>query len=192
MDMPDSHIMLDFIGLTLMLILSIRGYMKGIIVAVFSVLAIILGVVCALKLSGMLGGWLLAKGWVTTGWATIVSYVILFVCVVLLVRLMAKALQSVVQLTMLGWLNGLIGALLYGFMASVIWSSLLWIGNQAHLIAPETKAYSKTYRYLEPIAPWTFDQVGKLLPFAKDIFEDLTSLFEDVNQNLPEHVGNDR
>lgn len=180
---------LDFISLTIIIIFFIRGYRKGIIVAVFSVLAIILGVICALKLSGMFGEWLLAKGWVTSGWATIISYLILFFGVLLLVRLLAKALQSVTQLAMLGWLNGLVGGLLYGFMAAIVWSSLLWIGNQMHLISPETKTYSKTYSYLEPLAPWAFEHVGKLLPFAKDVFSDLKELFNDVNQTLPEHVG---
>ncbi|HRO42577.1 MAG TPA: CvpA family protein [Flavipsychrobacter sp.] len=183
---------LDFIGLTIIIIFFIRGYMKGIIVAVFSVLAIILGIVCALKLSGIFGAWLLEKGWVTTGWATIISYAILFFGVLVLVRLLAKAIQSVAQLTMLGWLNGLIGGLLYAFMAAVIWSSILWIANQVHFVSPETKTYSKTYSYLEPLAPWVFEYVGKLLPFAKDVFSDLSELFNDANQNLPEHVGTDR
>ena len=51
--------MLDFVGLTIIIIFFIRGYMKGIVVALFSVLAVILGIICALKLSGLLGQWLL-------------------------------------------------------------------------------------------------------------------------------------
>lgn len=183
---------LDFIGLTIIIIYFIRGYMKGIIVAVFSVLAVILGTICALKLSGWLAAWLLEKGWVTSGWGQLISYAILFFGVLLLVRLVAKAIQSVAQLAMLGWLNGVVGGLLYAFMAAVIWSSILWIGNQMHLISPETKTYSKTYSYFENLAPWVFDKVGKLLPFAKDVFNDLKQFFDHINQGLPEHVGTHR
>jgi len=182
---------LDFIGITIIIIFFIRGYMKGIIVAIFSVLAVVLGVICALKLSGALGAWLMEKGWVTSAWATIISYAILFVGVLVLVRLLAKALESVAQLTVLGWFNGLVGGLLYGFIAALIWSSLLWIANRVHLIDPETKTYSKTYRYLEPLAPWTFEHTGKLIPFAENVFSDLNDVLNHANQNLPEHVGAD-
>ena len=182
---------IDFIGLTLVLIFFIRGYMKGIIVAVFSVIAILLGIICALKLSGWLANWLLDHNLVASGWAQLISYAILFFGVLLLVRLVAKALESIAQLAMLGWINGVIGGMLYGFMALVVWSSLLWIGNQMHFISPETKVYSKTYVYIEPLAPWVFNHIGRLLPFAKDVFGDLALFFGEVNQNLPQHVGTD-
>jgi len=184
-----DNMALDFISLTIIIIFFIRGYMKGIIVAVFSVLAVILGVICALKLSGWLAAWLLEHGWVTNGWGQLIAYAILFFGVLLLVRIVAKAVQKIAQLTMLGWLNGLIGGLLFAFTAAIVWSSVLWIANQMHLITPETKAYSKTYRYLEPLAPWVFEHVGRLLPFAKDVFGDLKGFFNNVNQSLPEHVG---
>jgi membrane protein required for colicin V production len=92
---------------------------------------------------------------------------------------------------MLGVVNKLIGGLLYSFLAAVIWSSLLWIANQMHLIAPETITASKTYIWLSPLAPWVFEHVGKLLPFAKNTFGDLQHFFDHVNQKLPQHVGAD-
>jgi membrane protein required for colicin V production len=183
---------LDFIGLTIIIIFFIRGYMKGIVIALFSVLAVILGVICALKLSGWLGQWLLEKGWASSGWVSLISYAILFVAVLLLVRLVARAIETTLQLVMLGWINGIVGGLLYAFLAAIIWSSVLWLCNQMHLLSPETKAYSKTYSYVEPLAPWAFDKVGKLLPFAKDVFSDLQQFFDDLNRTLPEHVGADR
>ena len=183
---------LDFIGITIIIIFFIRGYMKGIIVAVFSVLAVLLGIICALKLSGWLAQWLLEKGWVTSGWGQLISYAILFIGVMLLVRLVANLITKTLQVAMLGWVNGIIGGLLYAFMGAVIWSSLLWIVNQMHLISPETIAYSKTYKYLEPLAPWVFEPIGKLMPFARDVFSNLEQFFNNVNHNLPEHVGADR
>lgn len=57
------------------------------------------------------------------------------------------------------------------------------------LISPETIAASKTYKYFEPVAPWTFERVGKLLPFAKDVFSDLSEFFDGVNAKAREDVG---
>lgn len=172
-----------------MLLFFIRGYMKGIIVAVFAVLSILLGIICALKLSGVLASWLLELHLVNSGWGQLISYAILFIGVVLIVRLIARAIQSTLHLAMLGWLNGLIGGLLYAFLAAVVFSSVLWISNQMHLLSPETIAYSKTYVYIAPLAPWVFDHIGTLLPFAKNVFSDLQHFFDHVNQQLPDHVG---
>ena len=182
---------LDFIGITIIIIFFIRGYMKGIIIAAFSVLAILLGIICALKLSGVLATFLYKKGLVTSGWGQIVSYLILFTAVFLLVRILARAIQTSVKAVLLGGLDKIIGGALYAFIAAVVWSSLLWIANQAHVVTHETIAASKTYPYLSPIAPWVFEHVGRLLPFAKNIFKDLQHFFDTVNSKLP-HVGTAR
>ena len=180
---------LDVLGITIVIIFFIRGYMKGIIVAAFSLLAIVLGIICALKLSNTLAAWLLEKGYITSGWGQLISYVVLFLGVVILVRFIAKIIEKSVQAIFLGLVNKLAGGLIYAFMATLVWSSLLWICNQMHLIEPETIAASKTYQYFTPIASWVFDHIGKVLPFAKNIFSDLQHYFEGVNQKLPDHVG---
>jgi membrane protein required for colicin V production len=183
---------LDFIGLTLVILFFIRGYMKGAVVALFSVIAVIVGVVCAMKLSGTLAAWLLKKGIITSGWGQLISYALLFFGVLLLVKLIAGLIDKSLKISMLGWLNGLIGGLLYVFMASVVWSSVLWLLNQMHILSPEMLVASRTYSWFSPLAPWAFEQVGRLLPFAKDIFSDLEHFFDQVNQNLPDNVGADR
>lgn len=180
---------LDIIGIILIILFFIRGYMKGLIVAAFSMLAILLGILCALKFSQMLSAWLLEKGYVSSGWVQIVSYVVLFIGVVLIVRLIAKLIEKAVEGMMLGMVNKLIGGLLYAFLGAVIWSSFLWIGYHMHIITPETIADSKTCSWLSKLAPWIFEQAGKLIPFVKDTFEKLEHFFDTVNQKPPEHVG---
>lgn len=174
---------IDIICLSLIIIFFIRGYMKGIIVAAFSLLAIVLGVICSLKLSHEFAAWLAARNIVTSGWAQIVSFVVLFVAILFGVRLVAKALETSARAMMLGWVNSGIGGLLYAFMAAVIWSSLLWLCMQMSVISPETIAASKTYKYIQPLAPWTFEKIGAVWPMVKDIFADLQQYFSDVNTN---------
>lgn len=173
---------LDVIGIIIIALFFIRGYMKGIIVAAFSVLAILLGILCALKLSQAFSAWLLEKGYATSGWVQVISYVVLFLGVFLLVRLLAKLIEKSVEGMMLGVVNKLIGGLLYAFLGAVLWSSLLWIGSRMHLISPETIAASKTYSWLSQLAPWFFEQAGKVLPFVKDTFSKLEHFFDTVNQ----------
>lgn len=180
---------LDIIGVTLLVAFFIQGYRKGIIVALFSLLAIVLGIICALKLSQKLAGYLFATGWVTSAWGQLISYILLFIGVAWLVRLGGKYIQKSFEAVMLGLPNRIIGGVLYAFIAAFIWSSCLWLGNQAHMLTPETIAASKTYERFVPIAPWVFEHIGAVLPFAKNVFSDLQHFFNGVNQHLPDHVG---
>ena len=180
---------LDVTGIILILLFFIRGYTKGFIVAAFSVLAILLGFLCALKLSQSFSAWLLANGYLTSGWVQVISYVVLFIGVVLLVHLIARLLQKAVEGMMLGVVNKLIGGILYAFLGAVLWSSMLWIGARMHMFSPELMASSRSYSWLSGLAPWFFEQAGKLLPFVKDTFAKLSEFFDSVNKKLPGNVG---
>lgn len=183
---------LDVTGIILIILFFIRGYMKGLIVAAFSVLAILLGAMCALKLSHSFAAWMLEKGYVSSAWAQVLSYVVLFVVVVLLVRLVAKLIEKALEGMMLGIVNKLAGGLLYAFLGAVLWSSVLWIGSYMHLISAELIAASKTYTTLSRLAPWFCEQLGKLIPYFKGTFSGLEHFFDSVNQEKPQHVGTDR
>ena len=183
---------IDIIGLAFIILFFIRGYMKGIIVAAFSVLGTLLGIIGALKFSHRLAAWFSSHDIITSGWGQLISYLLLFILVIFLVRLVAKAVETFARTILLGMVNKAIGGVLYAFMAAVVWSTLLWIADRMHLIAPETIAESKTFSFFTGLAPWLFVQIGRLWPFAKGIFHDLEHFFEGVNQKLPQHVGADR
>jgi len=183
---------LDIIAIILAVLFFIRGYMKGFIVAAFSILGIIAGIICSLTLSEKVASWLLHKGYVTSGWAQVASFALLFIGVIVVVWLVAKAIETWVKAMMMGWINGLMGAIIYTFMAMFIWSAVLWLCNQMHLLTPETIAYSKTYRFISPIAPWICEHVGKIWPMAKDVFTNLQQYFSNVNQLLPGNVDTPR
>lgn len=180
--------MLDIIGIALIVLFFVRGYMKGIIVAAFSILAIILGIVCSLKLSERFATFLSDQHIITSGWCQLVSYIAIFIGIVFIVRLIAKAIESSLEMAMLGWVNRGIGGLLYAFMISVVWSTFLWIGTKMHIINETTIMSSKTYPYLSQLTPWLFQRIGKLWPMVTDIFHDLELFFGKVNT----HVGTTR
>jgi len=115
--------------------------------------------------------------------------VVLFFAVLWGVRLLARLTEQLGSALLLGWVNKIAGGLLYAGAAVIVYSSLIWMCNRAHFFSAETLAGSKTYPYLEPVAPWFFDQAGRLLPFAQHAFDNLHAFFNGVNKSLPEHVG---
>lgn len=161
--------------------------MKGVIVALFSVVAFILGIIAALKLSELLASYLFEKGIVTSGWAQLLSYLILFVGVVILVRLLAKAVEATLEAVWMGWLNKLLGGMFYTFVSLMVISTFLWLGDAAKLLPAEQVAKSYTYPYIVALAPWVAEQVGLLWPMSKEVFADLEMFFNNINAYL-QHV----
>lgn len=179
---------IDIIAIILSILLFYRGYQKGIIVALGSVLALVTGAVAAMALSAKLSIYLLEKG-LAASWAPLLSYVLLFLLVVWLVRMLARLIEKVAQGVLLGWVNKSIGGLLYMALGLLAYSSLLWLANRAHLLPAGTIVQSMTYSYIAPAAPWVFEHAAEYLPFAKGIMADLKLFFDGVNRQLPEHVG---
>lgn len=173
--------MLDFVTAIVLALGFFRGYRKGLIVALFSFVAVVLGVLVALKLSHLLSAWLMESG-VGGRWAPMVAYVLLFVGVGFLVRRGAKAIEGLTNAVMLGLFNKLAGGVLYALIGAIVWSSLLWLAARIGLVSEETKAASKTYAYLEPLAPAMYEKAGIVLPFARSAFNDLSTTLDSMGK----------
>ena len=171
--------MLDLITATVVALGFLRGYRKGLVVAVFSFVAVLLGVLVALKLSRLLATWLVEQG-AGSAWAPMVAYILLFVGVGFLVRQGARMVEGLTKAVMLGVVNKLAGGVLYALVGAIVWSSALWLAARVGLVSEKTKASSETYAYVEPLAPATFEKASVVLPFARDIFSDLSSTLDSI------------
>ncbi|HET8573513.1 MAG TPA: CvpA family protein [Edaphocola sp.] len=180
---------IDWIFYILLALFLYRGYRRGVILALFSVAALLVGIVAATKLSGTIIVLLIDNHPQWARWMPLVIYVLVFIAVAWLVRLLARGIQRTLEAVAMGWVNRMVGALLYGILMCLLYSVFLWLLTKMNLLSPETITASKTYAVLEPLAPKVFECVGALLPFAKEGFEDLSHLFEQINQHLAGYVG---
>lgn len=176
---------LDIIVAVILILAVIKGYRQGLIVALFSFIALIIGIAAALKLSVVVAGYIGKAVNVSDKWLPIISFVIVFLIVVLLVRLGAKFIQKTVELAMLGWVNRLGGILLYTGLYILIFSVLLFYADQMNFIKPETKTGSVTYSYIQPLGPKLMEGLGKIIPIFKGMFEDLEDFFDSVSKQVP-------
>jgi membrane protein required for colicin V production len=161
---------LDIIFAVVALIAVIKGYQRGLIVGVFSLVAIIVGLAVAMKFSSLAAGFLAAEFNWKGPWLPLVSFLLILIGVVLLIRLGANALEEAVKAVMLGWLNKLAGIALYLFIFSMVFSVALFYAEKYSLIEEQRLAQSIVYPYLKPIAPTVIDGFAKLIPFFKDLF----------------------
>jgi membrane protein required for colicin V production len=172
--------LIDAIFIILMILAVIKGMRNGFVVAVFSFLAIIIGLAAALKLSTWVAGWLRDSTSINTSWLPFVSFALIMVVVVLLVRLGAVAIQSALKMVMLGWLNRLAGIVLYAALFMIIYSVVLFYADKLHLLKVETITASRVYTFVQPWGPKAIEWFGVLIPWFKGMFEELSHFFERI------------
>jgi len=163
-------------GIVLVLAL-LKGFKQGLIVGVFSLLAIIIGLAAALKLSAVVASRIGNTVKVSEQWLPFISFVVVFIVVVLLVRLGARAIEKTVQLVMLGWVNRLGGMILYVAIYTIVFSVLLFFAEQMLLINPATIQSSVTYPFVQPWGPKAINGLGSIIPIRKDLFKELEEFF---------------
>ena len=173
--------LIDTVALVLLIISVFKGFTKGFIVALFSFLAFIIGLAAALKLSTLVASYIGNAVNISQRWLPVIAFLVVFLIVALAIRLGAKMLEGVVKLAMLGWLNRLGGIILYILIYFFIFSILLFYAQQLHLLKPETIEASVSYPWIQPIAPKIMSIMGAVIPFFKDMFDQLLQFFQNVS-----------
>ncbi len=173
---------IDVIVLILLALAIYRGFTKGLVVALFSFLAFMIGLAAALKLSALVAGYLSESTNISQRWLPVLAFIIVFFVVVLLVRLGAKAIEGILRIAMLGWMNRLGGILFFVLLYLMVFSVILFYGREINLIKPETVSASVSYAYIQPLGPAMVEGLGVVLPFFKNMFTELEGFFSDLSQ----------
>jgi len=168
---------IDVLFCILLLLAIYKGYSKGLIVAVFSFFAIIIGLAAAVKLSALVAGWLKASTNISLRWLPFIAFALVMISIILLMRLAAGLLQKSAEFMLMGWANRIGGILLYAAIYTMVYSVFLFFAVQLQLLKPETTATSKCFSFIEPLGPMVINGFGKLVPLFKDLFSQLEAFF---------------
>ena len=172
---------IDVIFVALLVIAIFQGYRRGLIAAVFSFIAIVVGLAAAIKLSAVVAGRIGHAVKVSDKWLPILSFALVFIAVVFLIRLGARAIQRLTESMMLGWVNRVGGVILYAALYTTVFSILLFYAGQVKLLSPEAVRASVTYPFIEPWGPKAVDMVGSLIPWFKNMFTELEEFFGGIS-----------
>ncbi|MCC7030853.1 MAG: CvpA family protein [Chitinophagaceae bacterium] len=165
--------LLDGILLILCLIAFIRGWKKGLLWALVSVVAVLAGIILSLKFSHLLSDYLFEKNILRNQYTLLLSFILLFIGTIFLFRTLIRFVEGVLETFFLGWVNNLLGGLFYSFFVLFICSMFFWLSNKANLLNRQNKLDSKSYSLVEPLAPKTIAFVTPYLPFFKTLYNDV-------------------
>lgn len=165
--------------IVLLIILSLgtyRGYQKGLLREVVALVAFVVAVVGALQLLSW-GTLLLSEKLQTeSSWLPILAFLMLFVAILLGVTAAGRMMKSAIDLTPLGFLDGLAGALLGAFKWAFGISLILLLLDHAEVELPAQQE-STLYSYVHPFALTVIDRLEEWFPIVEELVGSLNDLF---------------
>lgn len=158
---------------------AVKGYRRGLVLEVASLLAFVLAVVGGLSL--LSAAVPLVRHYVgdAFGMLPLVSFALVFVAIMWGVHLLGGLLKTAVHLTPLGVLDNLLGGLA-GVAKWVLGLSLLLHGTGLaglRLFSPGLVAGSQVLPIVQQATPMALELTGYVLPFAQDLLARMRTAF---------------
>ena len=119
--------MIDICYAILLIVAVIKGIRKGFVLALFSIIAFIIGLAAALKLSAAVAVYLQQQVSIEGRWLPFLSFALVFIAVVLLVNWGGKLIEKSFELALLGWANKLAGVVLFITLYTIIFSIFIFL-----------------------------------------------------------------
>lgn len=118
---------IDIVVAVIIIACAVFGAIKGFISQIVSIVSLVLGIWCACKLSELLARYV--KEWFSIGESAvyIVSFIIILVVVIILCHFIGRGIEKIIRLTMMNWLNRMLGFLFAAAKAIIIMSVAVYI-----------------------------------------------------------------
>lgn len=152
-----------------------KGFSKGLIISVASLLALLLGIYGAIQFSDITSSYLIENFDFNTEYLPVISFAITFILIVFGVHFLARVLDKIAKAVALGPVNrilgGLFGILKTAFIISIIITLVIKFDEKTGVISQEQKESSLLFEPLAGFAPLVFpyldfNKVNEYIPDA--------------------------
>jgi len=158
---------IDLIILACFLPAIVIGLKSGFVRQLVALGAIVLGLYLSIHFSDIVGQWLAERWHVEKFWLKVISFTAIFIGVALVLNLIGTLVERVLKITMLGWLNRLLGLALAIVACALIVGTLIYMINSANDLLqfiPEEKIAES--RFFKPL----LHMVELVFPYLKSLF----------------------
>ena len=156
---------LDIIFLVPLLFALYRGFKKGLIHMAASLVALVLGIIGAIKLRPLFASLLDSLFDISSDYMNVIAFSVAFVSIVLVVHLVAFVVEKLIKAVALSFVNRLLGMGFGLLVTAFVISMILWPVNQVNgekqIIKPERIEGSFLYKPLSAFAPAVFPYLKK-------------------------------
>ncbi len=153
--------------------LCVRGFIKGFIIEIASLIALVLGVYAAFHFSVFTSGLLINNLGLKGEYIPILSFIITFIAVIILVFVLAKIIEGFANIVMLSLLNKLGGAFIGIIKAVIALGVIVYMissyDKEEFLINKETKQKSLLYSPIFFAGSFVMKKADITKLFVKDV-----------------------
>lgn len=162
----------------------IKGYRKGFIIELASLLALVLGVFGAIKFADFTAGYLTENINLPEDYTPLIAFALTFIVIVIGVHFLARIIQGFVKMVALNFFNRIAGALFSACKTLLILSFILFfvesIDQQTQLI-PRKNKQSSIFYY--PLSGAAFDFMPMIT--NSTYFEFLQNQYYEIKDAIP-------
>ena len=163
---------LDIIIAIILLLFGVKGFRKGLIIEVVTLLAFAVGIYGAMHFSDFTAEHLKEFMEINPKYLNTTAFVLTFILLVILVNIIGRMVTKLIQAMNLGFFNKLGGAR-FGMAKGVLLCSIMvMVLNNFQLIGivkPEVREQSKLYPYIEETVPYVYRGFDLVKGYVNDL-----------------------
>ena len=163
---------LDIIIAIILLLFGVKGFRKGLIIEVVTLLAFAVGIYGAMHFSDFTAEHLKEFMEINPKYLNTTAFVLTFILLVILVNIIGRMVTKLIQAMNLGFFNKLGGAL-FGIAKGVLLCSIMvMVLNNFQLIGivkSEVREQSKLYPYIEETVPYVYRGFDLVKGYVNDL-----------------------
>lgn len=169
----------DVVFLIVLVWAAYKGFSKGVVLQAATLTALVLGIFGAIKFSGYTSALIIDNTDITGEYLPLISFALTFIIIVVLIHLLARIVEKLIEAVALGFINRLAGAIFsmtkYAFIISIILVVLNTIHAKYSFLPQEKINKSIMYKPLSKFAPGIF-------PYLH--FDNPTEIFKEAQEQL--------
>ena len=164
---------IDILSGTILIIAILQGYRHGLIKAIISFFSLFIGLIVAFQFAGYISNLLKEHTKIGSQWLPFIAFLVVLIGVMILLKMITGILQQSAEWLLLGWLNKLLGMVLYALIYGTILSALLYFMILLGVVEKSSIKDSYSFSYLESWWPYFMKKLSLWIPSIKSSLSSL-------------------
>ena len=164
---------IDILSGTILIIAILQGYRHGLIKAIISFFSLFIGLIVAFQFAGYISNLLKEHTKIGSQWLPFIAFMVVLIGVMILLKMITGILQQSAEWLMLGWLNKLLGMVLYALIYGTILSAVLYFMILLGVVEKSSIKDSFSFSYLESWWPYFMKKLSLWIPSIKSSLSSL-------------------
>ncbi len=144
------------------------GIKNGLVKQLVALAVVFFGIKLSIRFAAPVSEWVLQHLQISEFWAKTISFILVFFVVAIVLSLLGRIVEKILQITLLGWLNRLLGIVATFCLFALLLSVLAYFVDSANNILefiPKEKLEESRF------FPMLLQLSQEVFPFVKDLFQ---------------------